>query len=170
MAEDRTEVLAKFSGWLANTLGLQAVDERVAERAMADPAFLNQLIARRKDPVAVADLLAVGLQPSPKWAPPAPLQAMIRLSAALARWAATGFRPVDDQTLQARVSACRRCPHLRPPGMMLHKSIAGSQVCGLCSCAVEKKAALPTETCPATDPDQPGYSRWGEPVSPQGLS
>lgn len=166
MSEDRGDVLARFSEWLAALLDLPALDDKVVERAMADPLFLNRLVMSRKDPAAVQAMLELGAQPLPKWAVPATLQSMGRVASALARWAAIGFQPVDDTVLQTRISSCRRCPHITAPGHMLVKIVANtSQVCGLCSCAIEKKAILPTETCPAADPERPGYNRWNEPMN-----
>ncbi|MET7245355.1 hypothetical protein ABZT49_18555 [Methylobacterium sp. EM32] len=67
---------------------------------------------------------------------------------------------------ERRRRACLSCPELRAPGgHPIHRlaGASGSGVCGLCSCAVEKKVMLPTESCPAPAPDDPALDRWGEP-------
>lgn len=165
MREDRASVLFAFARWLGQTLDLPDIPPRVVERAASDPLFLNRLIMVRDDPVATQALMATASGSLPKWTAPATVLALKHLTLGMTRWAATGFQPVDAATLDTRVAACRHCPHLSEPGQMLQKLVAGSEgkICGLCSCAIEKKAMLPTETCPAVDPEQPGYTRWGEP-------
>jgi hypothetical protein len=167
MPQDRDSALSDFARRLEQILDLRGIDPAVVERAAADPSFLDRLISLRGDTTAVQALMATVSGSLPKWASPPTVVSMARLTAAMARWAAVGFKPVADTVLHTRVAACRRCPHLTEPGAMLQKVIAGSgkTVCGLCSCAVEKKAMLPTETCPAPDSERPGYNRWGEPHS-----
>jgi Zn ribbon nucleic-acid-binding protein len=36
-------------------------------------------------------------------------------------------------------------------------------VCGLCGCAIARKARLASEQCPAPHQERPGFTRWGEP-------
>lgn len=167
MPEDRDAHLARFSEWLATTLGLQAIAPHVAERALADPLFLNRLVMIRQDRDQVQSVLATTPASLPKWAVPANLRSIARVTTAMGRWARAGFRPVAKDVLAVRVAACRRCPHLAAPGALLQQLAAGKDgtICGLCSCAIEKKAMLPTEACPAIDPERPGHSRWGEPHS-----
>lgn len=167
MPEDRDATLARFSAWLATTLGLQAIARHVVERALADPLFLNRLVMIRQDPDAVQSVLATTPESLPKWAEPASLRSIARVTAAIGRWARAGFEPVAENVLAVRVAACRRCPHLAAPGAFLQQLVAGKNgtICGLCSCAIEKKAMLPTEACPAIDPECPTHSRWGEPHS-----
>ncbi len=165
MQEDRASDLAMLSAALKRILDLPDIADTVVERAAADPLFLNRMMAVRDDASAVRSMMATVTGALPKWTAPATGVAIRHLSSAIARWAAVGFRPVDVPTLEARVAACRRCPHLAEPGQILQKAVAGrgGKMCGLCSCAVEKKAFLPTERCPAPDPERPGLNRWGDP-------
>lgn len=165
MPEDRGETLARFSKWLATTLGLQAIAPHLVERALADPVFLNRLIMIRHDPDAVQSVMAATPASLPKWAVVADLRAIARVTTAVTRWATIGFQPVDEAVFRVRVAACQRCPHLGESDTLVQRLAAGKQgrVCGLCSCAIEKKAMLPTEACPAIDPDRPGHNRWGDP-------
>ena len=167
MPQDRDSALSDFARRLERILDLRGIDAAVVKRAAADAAFLDRLISTRGDTAAVQALMATVSESLPKWASPPTVVSMARLTATMARWSAVGFKPVANTVLQTRVAACRGCPYLTEPGAMLQKVIAGSgkTICGLCSCAVEKKALLPTETCPACDPERPGYNRWGEPHS-----
>ncbi len=167
MPQDRDSALSDFARRLERILDLRGIDAAVVKRAAADAAFLDRLISTRGDTAAVQALMATVSESLPKWASPPTVVSIARLTATMARWSAVGFKPVADTVFQTRVAACRGCPHLTEPGAMLQKVIAGSgkTICGLCSCAVEKKALLPTETCPACDPERPGYNRWGEPHS-----
>ena len=137
-------------------------------RAAADPLFLNALVAHRDDPAALTALLERTPRSLPKWAGPPSAVLMLRAAKALVRWGQAGFREVDAGTFERRRDACQRCPHLGSPGQQLaYKLMADREksLCGLCGCAIERKARLPIEECPVTDPDRPGMTRWGEPVS-----
>lgn len=168
--DDREDALAAFSRLLAQALDLdEPIPQAVALRAAVDPLFLRDLIEER--PAALADsAVAAGAVAAslPKWAP-APTSALLGAAAkALGRWALIGFRPVPEDQVRRRKAACLACPELRPPGQHIVHRLLGageSQVCGLCACAIDKKATLPTETCPAPS-GVPGVNRWGEPRDP----
>lgn len=168
-AAAREEALGAFSHRLAEALGLPAgLPRETVERAAVDPLYLHGLITGRDIPDAVSGLIAQSRGTSlPKWAPrPTPVL-VAKAAQALARWAAAGFREVSPATAEARRRACRSCPELRAPsGHPIHRlaGAAGSGVCGLCSCAIEKKATLPTESCPLQSADDPALNRWGEPL------
>ncbi|PHY21235.1 hypothetical protein [Caulobacter sp. BP25] len=166
----KAEALASLSDALAQALGLsEPLPPKLAERAAVDPMFLHELVAERPTSIADSEVASraagAGL---PKWAPAPTLPLILAAAKALARWGAHGFREVSEARVAARKAACAACPELRPPGqhIMHHLIGAGSSVvCGLCSCAIDKKARLPTETCPAPSPQDPTLNRWGEPLS-----
>ena len=54
----------------------------------------------------------------------------------MAKFAASGFKTVDEPLHQLRVNECQPCQYRK-----------GSQ-CSLCRCFVNKKAWLPHEDCP----------------------
>lgn len=170
-ANERERALAAFSRDLAAAISYPGdLPPEAAERAAADPLFLNRLVAERGTGEVVAGLVqgVVGRNP-PKWAPPPSLTLIRSAAKALGRWAASGFGSVSEPVAQQRRAACLACPHLRAPGGHLIHKLAGakdSTVCGLCSCAVDKKVRMPTETCPAPSDDSPGLNRWGEPLEP----
>jgi hypothetical protein len=166
-AEGREEALHVFSRLLATTLGGCApLPRETVERAAADPLFLHLLIHDRDQPEALARRIHEPVGRSlPKWAP-VPTTLLIRKAAgALSRWAMAGFGHVDEATAARRRAACLACPELRDPsGHPVHR-LAGagaSSVCGLCSCAIDRKVMLPTESCPAPSPADPALTRWGE--------
>jgi hypothetical protein len=168
--DGQEEALAAFSWSLAQALELdEPVPRAVALRAAVDPMFLRDLIEERPGALAGSPVAARAVGASlPKWAPPPTSALLGAATKALARWALIGFRPVPEAQVQTRKAACQACPELRPPGQHLVHRLVGagqSQVCGLCACAIDKKANLPTETCPAPS-DDPAVNRWGEPRDP----
>ena len=62
--------------------------------------------------------------------------AAVAFAGSMARFAASGFKTVDEPMHELRMSHCATCSYLR-----------GSQ-CSLCRCFVGKKAWLPGEDCP----------------------
>jgi len=141
-------------------------------RAAADPLFLNALIAHRDEPQALAGLLEQTPRSVPKWAEPPSATLFFRAAKALVRWGKAGFREVDAETFERRRNACLQCPHLGSPGKQwVYRLTADREksLCGLCGCAIDRKARLPTEECPVADPARPGMTRWGEPGPTQGL-
>lgn len=150
----------------AEILGLDApVSEPVLAAALEHKTYAHNLLATRGTPEMMAPLLA----DPPAVAREASTVVLAgRAAKALATWARTGFTVVDDATYQQRIRACASCPHelqaTRHP--KLHRWIADGErpkVCGLCGCAVAKKARLSAEQCPAEDVERPGVTRWGEP-------
>lgn len=162
----RDAALAELAADISRALGVTPLPAQVVERAAADSLYLHTLVGRRDDAEGLTDLIAAGRGPLPKWAPPANATLIARAATALARWAAAGFGEVDAASRERRRAACRRCPHLTQPGSHLLLALSAGReghVCGLCSCAVDHKTALPTESCPAPDPDDAKQTRWGEP-------
>jgi hypothetical protein len=168
-AEGREEALAVFSRQLVLALRIdRPLPLATVERAASDPLFLHLLILERDQPEALARRIAEPVGRSrPKWTPEPTGLLLRRAIGALARWAAAGFGRVEEAVAERRRAACLACPELRDPsGHPVHR-LAGagdSRVCGLCSCAVDRKIWLPTEACPAPSPDDPSRNRWDEPA------
>jgi hypothetical protein len=169
---DREEALVAFSQALSGALGFTgSPDRRLLERAAVDPMFLGRLIEERPADIADSALSQEAVRSGlPKWAP-RPSASLLRSGAeALLKWGRAGFRPVGEAQAARRKAACLACDQLRPPGAPVIYRVVGARegICGLCSCAVDKKVRIPTETCPAAHLDDPTLDRWGEPRSPAG--
>jgi hypothetical protein len=144
----------------------EAVPPAALRAALADPVYARKLVGSRGAPDAIRYLLA---RPPAHGDAPAHSDGELVAGAAkaLARWVFAGLKRVDDAVYERRLAACRSCEHLaKPTGSVLY-ALAGAgdeRTCGLCGCVAAKKAALPTEACPAMDAARPGYTRWGEPM------
>lgn len=155
----------------AQTLGLgQAVPRQVLEAALRDETYAHNLLASRRSPPMLRHLLANppkqrsdGVQ-SPQFSN---AELVRKAALALVRWGAVGFSTVDKVTLERRRAACLSCPNLAdPPDKLVYKLAAiesNQKICALCGCNVWKKTKLPTESCPASDLEHAGISRWGDP-------
>lgn len=142
----------------------------VVARAASDGIYLAMLIGARNEPETLASL--VHDAPSAHAPPPTSPALVLRAVRALGRWASAGFTLLDDEARNRRIAACRACPNLgRPGGALAHRLVMdeSASICGLCGCPVDRKAALPTETCGAEDPASPGLDRWGEPLGDAGV-
>jgi len=71
---------------------------------------------------------------SPK--PSSAVRAAVSFAASMARFAASGFKTVDEPLYQLRMSHCRSCEYRK------------DSQCSLCRCFIDKKAWLPHEDCP----------------------
>ena len=80
-------------------------------------------------PPAATDLSAVP-------APSSLMGAAASLAVALARFAASGFKTVDEALHELRMGQCGPCKYRR------------DTQCALCRCFIAKKAWLPHEDCP----------------------
>ncbi len=148
------------------TGGRETISRKIAAKVAVDPSFAGRLIAKRGSPEGFKEIaLQSERQGTPKWAPAMTARLALDVARGLARWAAHGFGEVAEDVLEKRRAACLACPNLTEPGdhLFVRKTLGWTtEVCSLCSCAVEKKIRLPTETCPESDPDNPGLNRWGE--------
>lgn len=166
---DGIETPASLSKMLAAALEWPTeLPEEIVHRAANDRFFLHQLIGNRQSPEVIAALIGPAADSSRPWrTPPSSPEMMLRASKALLRWARAGFGTVDRETFERRQAACRACPNLTAPGdRIVHKLFPGrtdNRVCDLCGCAIERKAQLPTEDCPAPDPRNPSLTRWADP-------
>lgn len=80
-------------------------------------------------------------------------------------WGKAGFSTVDDVTLAKRAEACRPCPHrITPPDQVLYKMAGVKEICELCGCNLQWKMRIPTERCPAPQPGEANFNRWGQPL------
>ncbi len=169
-AETEEEAQSAFSFKLSDMLGIQtALPANIVRRASVDPLFLYRLLEARHEQAALQELIDSAAETSlPKWAPRPTTQLLKQASIALGRWAANGFSHVSDAVKEKRRAACKACPHLREPSPHLIFQIFAhdSKTCGLCSCAIEKKIMLPTETCPVADAPGSQFNRWGELLEP----
>lgn len=157
------------------------VTERAALACVLQPDYARRLLAARGHPAMLAHLLAAAPQVDRRHsrfrfqAEDAPArtdglssaQLIADASKSILRWAVSGFAPVDDATYERRLNACAGCEHLtRPDDRLIYKLAtafdASRSVCGLCGCVVAKKARVPHETCPGTDPNDDRQTRWGE--------
>jgi hypothetical protein len=151
-------------------LGLdEAAPEDALRAAVDDPVYARHLMGSRGAPAAVRHLLRNPPRRAAAPAePPSTAALTVRAAAALGRWAAAGFKTVDEPTLRRRREACLGCEHLAdPPEKVLYQIAARGaddpRVCALCGCVAANKARLPGESCPAPHPSVPGLTRWGEP-------
>ncbi|MFE6104962.1 hypothetical protein ACFVQ4_34145 [Streptomyces laurentii] len=164
--------LPQGCGELGRILGLDGpVPEAVWRAALADEEYARALLTCR-DPSRLQRLL--------KYPPPvvetmdlSAAALVARGAKALARWGRAGFVEVDEETRRRRLAACGRCPYLRSgsqgKGASVLQAVVGlgvrdKSVCGLCGCLLARKSRLPSESCPAPHPTEPGLTRWGEPT------
>ncbi|WP_148669197.1 hypothetical protein [Burkholderia pyrrocinia] len=163
------------------------VTERAALACVLQPDYARRLLAARGHPAMLEHLLAAAPQvdrrhsrfrfqaedaPASDGAPArmdglSSARLVAEASKSLLRWAVSGFTPVDDATYERRLNACVGCEHLtRPDDRLIYKLAtafdASRSVCGLCGCVVAKKARVPHEACPGTDPHDERRTRWGD--------
>ena len=67
--------------------------------------------------------------------PPTILGMAASFAGSIAKFVASGFKLVDEQTQRLRVDQCSRCPYRR------------ENRCAICGCYFAKKAWLPHEDC-----------------------
>jgi hypothetical protein len=89
--------------------------------------------------------------------------------AAMTRWASTGFAAIKPEVFERRWRACQSCDRLRdPPDRAIYRlkfsSASDPRVCQACGCAAQRKARMPTQSCPLPDPANSHLTRWGEPI------
>lgn len=158
---------------MAAILGLEEpVTAQVLLSALANPVYAHNLLVCRNAPEFMQQLLKN---------PPAiiaedgvvPSTATLISNAAksFARWAATGFSTVSNETYERRLNACDACPDLNVPPpkqgalyKMMGAKVDERKVCRKCGCVVSVKARRNTDTCPEPDPQNPGFNRWQEPI------
>jgi hypothetical protein len=63
-------------------------------------------------------------------------EAVASFAASMIRFAASGFKTVDESLHELRMSRCSQCEHRK------------ETQCALCRCYIDKKAWLPHEDCP----------------------
>jgi hypothetical protein len=141
-----------------------------ARRALDDPRYAAALIATRKMPQVLAQLLARHTEAAA--VAPGTLATLSKAASAALKWGMSGLQQAKPWVIERRIAACTACDHLAPaPDTLLYrgaKVVAGpdAKICGLCHCLVNTKVALATELCPDRDSADPERSRWGEPWVP----
>jgi hypothetical protein len=148
------ELAAEFGA----TLGLDGpAPRRTLEAALADETYADNLLASRRHPTLLKQLIELPPRVRGAGAPP-PLSSVAlarRATLALARWAGTGFATVSAAVRQRREAACVACPHRLPATTTLGH-------CGLCGCPLGRKIRMTSEACPDPHPSNAGETRWGE--------
>lgn len=140
---------------LARLLGLREdlITDELLTRIGNDDLFLHHLQMCKNDPKLLAILLREATGPTQE-SPQTAGDLVGRAAVALGRWASTGFKRVDAKAYQERISACESCPHLTAPqgSLGLYRLVGAAArekaICGLCGCAVRRKAWLASEDCP----------------------
>ena len=171
---DGTESWDELRERFGKVLGLDSpVPAAVMRRAMADSIFAHRLLTSRNSRGFLDSLMRDPRNRAYDVAePPTELsnrELIGKAAKALVSWGKSGFSQVDQETYTRRIDACHGCPNLGEPGNQLvyklRRKSEDSRVCKLCGCVAARKARLPTESCPAAHPTEPGLSRWGEPVT-----
>ena len=157
--------LADLCAAFGAALGLDGpAPRRTLEAALSDDAYAGNLLASRRHPKLLRNLVDAPPRTSRRGAGTGLSGlALARTAAvALARWAGAGFSTVDEAARGRRAAACLACPHRLPP------AAEGLGRCGLCGCPLGRKIRMTSETCPGDHPSRPGETRWGDPVTPSG--
>lgn len=162
---------------LARILGVSGrISDKVLQAATEDPLYAHHLVASRHTPEFLEVLLKN--PPSPLTGDEGPrlhssAELTRKAATALFKWAATGFRTVDQGVYKNRLSACDTCPNLTAPSQALPYRLlwpfnreGDRRICRICGCFVSQKARLSSEVCPDANPARPSVSRWGEPLQP----
>lgn len=158
---------------MAAILGLgEPVSEQVLLSALANPVYAHNLLVCRNAPEFMQPLLKnPPVIKAAEGDPPGTATLISNAARSLARWAATGFSTVSTETYERRLSACDACPDLNVPPpqqgalyKMMGAKVDERKVCRKCGCVVAVKARRNTDTCPAPDPQRPGFNRWQEPI------
>jgi hypothetical protein len=155
------------------------VSKQVLFGALQDPTYARNLLVSRRSPQHIEYLLShppVVEMPEEDAQMPSNGELLQHAASGLMKWARTGFSVVEEATLQKREDACLACPKLVMPTRFLQKMLparkesteigrrTGDRVCDICGCSISRKIRLTSEVCPGQDPDNPGVSRWGDPI------
>lgn len=139
--------------------------ENVIAAALNDPLYAHHLAATRDVPAFRTQLMrhppTIATQDGDYRRVPAG-----SLAKSLLSWARTGFGSVDQDLFEARLAACRSCPHSGPaPDTMTYRVASLSSdrptICNLCGCPLSRKARMASEQCPDQDV-RTGRTRWDE--------
>ncbi len=146
----------------------------VTNRALKDPDFAKALIASRKIPALRALLLSQPGNanfhpdhPEPDRTP-STMELTGKAIAATLKWGMEGLKHAKPWVIEKRLTACKVCEFAADaPDTLIYngaKVVVGKQarICTLCSCLINTKAAMASESCPKQDATNPELSRWGE--------
>lgn len=157
MSHSRKSGLSAQHRAVAMQLGLPAevVTDTVLERVANDPLLVHHIDVCKDDPHMLKIVLGDDHEVSDtaRSREVSTVELVRRASAALARWSASGFERVSDDTYEQRLAACRDCKHLATAGEKIVYKIMFTKpstpsICGLCGCNVRHKARMSTESCP----------------------
>ena len=140
--------------------------------ARNEPGFRDYLVAhpqRRPNALSASDITNPACISSDG---KGNIELMAKAAQALLNWSLSGFKTADNDLFQKRITACKACPeYIAPPKKLVYlisaflsQKTAVGMICRQCGCIVDKKARVRYERCPEADPDNPGFSLWGEPV------
>jgi hypothetical protein len=163
---DNWEDVRHHVGELINFDG--ELPDAVINRVLTDEKFALYLVMTKDSPKLQYQLLYNTTLQTKEEKAPSNTDLLIKASGSLFKWAKAGFTQISEVAYEKRINACHSCPNLKEPAkkaVYLASKLAGGEqsVCGLCGCVAARKAKLPTESCPAQDPVNPSFSRWGEP-------
>lgn len=174
MGAVRSHDFNQFWDSLAHELGVE-VPRSAAERANRDESYRDLLLAARSSPGCLLSLFTVarnGQEDEEEVRRPSSVDVVGNAFGAIVRWGLSGFKTVNEAVATRRWESCQTCPNLvNPPDIMIYHlgrrivaSDSEQRVCRLCGCFAKTKTTLTTETCPDASPENPGMSRWGEPL------
>lgn len=174
------EEVVQASSWdemrekLGEYLGLpQAVSSAVLQRALHDDKFAYYLVTwrHRLDMVQLLlnDKKNQQYEQKQEREEKSSTELVVKASGALLKWGKSGFAKLDEEVYERRWSACNSCEYLvEPPDQIVYKITIGKKtdkrVCSACGCVASRKAKLPTERCPVTDPLDASVNKWGQPI------
>jgi len=172
--------LAAAAEELGRFLGLgEPANAAATARALADPKFARALAGTSKLPDLVQRLLHdprneafLTVHADQSDGVSQTLVLAGRAAGALASWTKDGLKRAGPDVIARRLDACGSCAFRAPaPDTMAFRAVRkvmgpDIEICSICSCVIRAKAAIPGETCPTQDPEDPGLSLWGEPWKP----
>ncbi len=151
---------------LGGILGLnEPVKLSILIGALRNEEYANNLLTCRNTPVLLQTLLN---------SPPeydidklednkSTASLLMTASLSLAKWAKAHFTIAQKEVIARRRAACIKCPNIRSAsGNAVYKAINSQAICSLCGCDIEIKTRFNSESCPSEDPQNLGYSRWGQ--------
>lgn len=149
------------------------VSSAVLARTLEDDHFASHLLISRFDKDLQALFLNDKNNKKYELIEEAPKRTNIALTGkaakALMEWGKSGLQIASKELYEKRLRICEKCEFIKdPPDQLVYKvklkRESDPRICGACGCGVSRKAWLPTETCPVTNPANKGFNLWGEPL------
>lgn len=84
-------------------------------------------------------------------------------------WMEKGFKIVSPEKYKSRLNICKNCPYYQiKSNKIIYKLInlnsEFSPICSKCGCTIEKKAKMAHLSCPIENPQNIGFTLWGDPM------